>query len=164
MILTPQAMTDPTATAEALGNMPRSRASRCSRAGWVAMRLKPASTSSTEAGIPTFAYPDTAAQYLHAHVAVFTTTWPCTKHPTRRRADRPTLPPMGRTGRSSPRARTEGRTILTEDESKQILAAYGIPTVETRVALTEDDAVAAARVNRLPGGPQAPFQDDHPQD
>ena len=40
--------------------------------------------------------------------------------------------------------RSTGRTILTEYESKQLLNAYGIPTVETRVAITEDEAVEAA--------------------
>ena len=35
-------------------------------------------------------------------------------------------------------------TILTEYESKQLLKAYDIPTVETRVAATEDEAVKAA--------------------
>ena len=37
-----------------------------------------------------------------------------------------------------------GRTLLTEFESKQLLAFYGIPTVETRLAATEDEAVGAA--------------------
>ena len=37
-----------------------------------------------------------------------------------------------------------GRTILTEFESKQLLAAYGIPTVETHIARTEADAVKHA--------------------
>jgi acetyltransferase len=40
--------------------------------------------------------------------------------------------------------RDTGRTILTEFESKELLKAYGIPTVETRIALTEKDAVKAA--------------------
>ena len=40
--------------------------------------------------------------------------------------------------------RQSGRTILTEYESKQLLTAYGIPTVETRVAITEDEALQAA--------------------
>jgi acetyltransferase len=40
--------------------------------------------------------------------------------------------------------RAAGRTILTEFESKQLLAAYGIPTVETRVAASEDAAVQTA--------------------
>ncbi|MGZ3489172.1 MAG: GNAT family N-acetyltransferase, partial [Isosphaeraceae bacterium] len=40
--------------------------------------------------------------------------------------------------------RRQGRTVLTEPESKQLLAAYGIPTVKTVVAETLDAAVAAA--------------------
>ena len=41
-------------------------------------------------------------------------------------------------------ARQSGRTILTEFESKQLLSAYGIPTVETRIAVTEGEALEAA--------------------
>ncbi len=41
-------------------------------------------------------------------------------------------------------ARESGRTILTEYESKQLLACYGIPTVETRIAKNAEEAVAAA--------------------
>ena len=40
--------------------------------------------------------------------------------------------------------RREGRSILTEFESKQLLTAYGIPTVKTAIAATPDAAVAAA--------------------
>ncbi len=40
--------------------------------------------------------------------------------------------------------RDSGRTILTEFESKQLLSAYGIPTVETRIARNEEEAVKAA--------------------
>jgi acetyltransferase len=42
------------------------------------------------------------------------------------------------------KARQDGRTILTEYESKQILAAYGIPVVDTRLAASADEAVTAA--------------------
>src|SRR5438552_1925429 len=42
------------------------------------------------------------------------------------------------------KVRSSSRTILTEDESKQILAAYGIPTVPTRVAKNEDEALELA--------------------
>jgi acetyltransferase len=38
----------------------------------------------------------------------------------------------------------EGRTILTEAESKQLLEFYSIPVVKTRVAKTVDEASAAA--------------------
>jgi acetyltransferase len=47
-------------------------------------------------------------------------------------------------------ARKTGRTILTEFESKQILAAYGIPTTVTTVATTEDEAVELAARLTLP--------------
>jgi acetyltransferase len=40
--------------------------------------------------------------------------------------------------------RQSGRTILTEFESKALLAAYGIPTVETRLANNADEAVELA--------------------
>jgi acetyltransferase len=41
-------------------------------------------------------------------------------------------------------ARSAGRDLLTEYESKQLLAAYGIPTVETRIATTAQEAVQCA--------------------
>src|SRR5438132_7793181 len=41
-------------------------------------------------------------------------------------------------------ASQSGRTILTEFESKQLLAAYGIPIVETWVATSETEAVKCA--------------------
>ena len=42
------------------------------------------------------------------------------------------------------RARSEGRTILTEFESKQVLAAYGIPIAQTIIATDAAAAVKAA--------------------
>jgi acetyltransferase len=42
------------------------------------------------------------------------------------------------------RSRAEGRTILTEFESKQVLAAYGIPVARTIIAANQADAVKAA--------------------
>lgn len=41
-------------------------------------------------------------------------------------------------------ALARGRTSLTEPEAKDILAAYGIPVVETRIALSAKEAVIAA--------------------
>ncbi len=43
------------------------------------------------------------------------------------------------------KARGEGRAILTETESKQLLAGLGIRTTEMRPAATRDEAVAASR-------------------
>ena len=43
------------------------------------------------------------------------------------------------------RARTQGRNILTEVESKQLLEEAGVPTARARLATSRDAAVQAAR-------------------
>ena len=48
------------------------------------------------------------------------------------------------------RARAESRLILTEEESKGILGANGVPVTETRVASSADDAVSIAESLGLP--------------
>ncbi|MGQ9571804.1 MAG: acetate--CoA ligase family protein [Dehalococcoidia bacterium] len=48
------------------------------------------------------------------------------------------------------RAKNEGRTILTEVESKQILEEAGIPIASAQLATTREEAVAAARQIGLP--------------
>ena len=47
-------------------------------------------------------------------------------------------------------ARARGRTLLTEYESKQLLALSGIPAVETRIASSEEEAAAAAAAIGFP--------------
>jgi acyl-CoA synthetase (NDP forming) len=42
------------------------------------------------------------------------------------------------------KAKSEGRTALTEAESKQILSCYGVPVVEESVAATPEEAVSLA--------------------
>jgi len=53
--------------------------------------------------------------------------------------------PVGRRQRLS-----EGRELLSEPEAKRILAAYGVPVVETRIASTVDEAVALAERSGCP--------------
>jgi acyl-CoA synthetase (NDP forming) len=48
------------------------------------------------------------------------------------------------------RAKREGRTILTEVESKQILGEEGIPVARAQLATTREEALAAARQIGLP--------------
>jgi acyl-CoA synthetase (NDP forming) len=48
------------------------------------------------------------------------------------------------------RAKSEGRTILTEVESKQILGEAGIPIADAQLATTSEEAVTAARQIGLP--------------
>lgn len=47
-------------------------------------------------------------------------------------------------------ALSESRELLSEPEAKRILAAYGVPVVETRIAATADEAVAVAEEIGLP--------------
>ncbi len=47
-------------------------------------------------------------------------------------------------------ARVAGRRLLTEYESKQVLQAYGVPTVRTMVATSADEAANFARVIGFP--------------
>jgi acyl-CoA synthetase (NDP forming) len=48
------------------------------------------------------------------------------------------------------KAKSEGRTILTEVESKQILEEAGIPMARAQLAATREEAVAVARQIGLP--------------
>jgi acetyltransferase len=143
VILTPQAMTDPTRTAQALipyAHIP----GKPVLASWMGGRdVGQGARILGEAGIPTFEYPDTAAE-------MFNYLWRSAED-LRALYETPVLPDDEDTRLDRERAaavvreaRTAGRTLLTEVESKQVLAAYGIPVTETRVATGEDEAVAAA--------------------
>jgi acetyltransferase len=97
-----------------------------------------------QARIPTFKYPDRAArafQYMWRYSQNLKLLYETPQSPTQYR--------NAATARSKAEelihnARKTGRTILTEFESKQLLAAYGIPTVETHVARTKEEAVQLA--------------------
>jgi acetyltransferase len=144
VILTPQAMTDPTATAEALrpyANLP----GKPVLASWMGgTDIQAGEVILNRVGIPTFAYPDTAAEaFLHM--------WRYTAN-LRALFETPVLPPpQERPGQRQiadaliAGARAGGRTLLSEAESKGLLVAYGIPTVATTIATSADEAVAAAR-------------------
>ena len=144
VILTPQAMTDPTMTAQALrpyANLP----GKPVLASWMGgTDVQAGQAILNRAGIPTFAYPDAAAEaFLHM--------WRYTAN-LRALFETPVLPaPAQRLGlRQSAdaiiaQARAAGRTLLDEAESKQLLAAYGIPTVATHTAASPEQAVTTAQ-------------------
>jgi acetyltransferase len=141
VVLTPQDMTDPTATAERLAPYARSTGKPV-LASWMGGAEVAAGESILNgAGIPTFDYPDTAAR-------AFTNMW---KYTYNLRGIYETPEPTGDAGTDRERVeeiigrvRDSARTILTEFEAKQVLAAYGIPTVETEVARSADEAVELA--------------------
>ncbi len=150
VILTPQAMTNPTRTAE---EMKRYAAlhDKPVLASWMGGTEVAAGTEIlSQAGIPVFAYPDTAARVfdymwnsLSTIRSLYETPLPFLKigehEPDRAQAEQ-LIEHVSRTG----------RTLLTEGESKQLLASYGIPVVETRTAASAEEAVACAETMGYP--------------
>jgi acetyltransferase len=146
VILTPQAMTHPTEIAESLKKY--AKLGKPVLASWMGGPLVEAGERILNAaGIPTFAYPDTAArmfqymwEYTRALRSIYETPIPADTAP----AD------AARVTAIVGAARAEGRTILTEYESKEILDAYGIPVTRSRIATSAEEAVAAAEAIGYP--------------
>jgi acetyltransferase len=144
VVLTPQGMTDPAKVAEGL--QPHAKVhGKPLLASWMGgATVAGGEAILNAAGIPTFSYPDTAAR-------AFNFMWRYAYnlrgiYETPALADEPQETGEGRRRAQSliEEARTRGRALLTEFESKQLLAHYGIPAVETRVARSEDEAAQAA--------------------
>ena len=143
IILTPQAMSDPTRTAQEL--VPYAHiAGKPVLASWMGGRgVAEGAAILRQAGVPTFEYPDTATEMFNAlwhsaldQRALYET--PSLPDDAERAMDRAAATEIIRA------AREAGRTLLTEVESKAVLSAYGIPITETRIAPSADEAVAAA--------------------
>jgi acetyltransferase len=100
--------------------------------------------------IPTFPYPDTAARVFDymANYAENLRLLYETPMPASEGKDSPIDRRLA--ARIIKTARDSGRTLLTEFESKQLLASYGIPTVETRIAASEAEAVKQAEAIGYP--------------
>ena len=143
-ILAPQGMTDPTEIARRMSAHGHSHG-KPFLASWMGgVDAAEGEAVLNAAGIPTFAYPDTAAR-------AFDLMWSYTYH-LRGIYETPVLAEdlhdASITHREAQKliadARGHGRTLLTEYESKQLLEAYGIPTVETRIARSADEAAEEA--------------------
>ena len=141
IILTPQSMTDPTKTAEYL--KPYANIGKPVIASWMGgEEIRAGEQVLAQAGIPNFPFPDTA-------VRLFNYMW---KYSYSLRGlyqvpnaaedadgfDRETAQMIIET------VRAQGRQILTETESKAVLAAYDIPTIPMAIAETSEQAVRAA--------------------
>jgi len=146
VILTPQDMTDPTATAEKLKAF--AHLDKPVLASWMgADSVKEGDQILAEAGIPTFEYPDMACQ-------TFASMWKYSYN-LKGIYEVPTLPEDFLVDEKIvheiiQQARKEKRTILDEYESKRIIEAYHIPTVPTRVAKSAKEAKAIAEEMQFP--------------
>lgn len=149
VILTPQAMTAPTQTAQLLKKMYGRSDTGIRNKPVLASWMGGADVAGGEeilnqSNIPTFPYPDTAArvfQYMWRYSNRLRSLYETPQAP-EETAD--TANRRSEISNMLANIRQTGRTILTEYESKQVLAAYGITTVETRLARTAEEAVAVA--------------------
>ncbi|MCC7156448.1 MAG: bifunctional acetate--CoA ligase family protein/GNAT family N-acetyltransferase [Bryobacterales bacterium] len=142
VILTPQAMTDATQIAEHLKPHARQTAKPVLASWMGGPEVAAGEQILNAAGIPTFPYPDTAAR-------MFNYMWRYTYNLKGLYETPKYGPELSEDAQQKARAiidtvKASGRTILTEYESKQILACYNIPTVPTSIAATEEEAVRRA--------------------
>jgi acetyltransferase len=96
------------------------------------------------AGIPTFAYPDTAARafdYMWSYSSQLRGLY---ETPAMTASGNDSGARLRKAKKLIDRSLAAGRTLLTEVESKELLSLYGIPCVPTRVARTADEAVSYA--------------------
>ena len=144
VVLAPQGMTDPAQVAQRLAPYAKTSGKPLIASWMGGKQVAAGETILSAAGIPTFSYPDTAAR-------AFDYMWSYTVrlrglYETPAIAD--TLSSVEARKRDAQQllnsVLSRGRTLLTEFESKQLLQLYGIPTVPTRVAATELEAVAHA--------------------
>jgi acetyltransferase len=143
-ILAPQGMTDPASVANRLARYAKGQ-SKPLLASWMGgTEVERGRAILNAAGIPTFDYPDTAAR-------AFEYMWRYTYHlrglyETPSIADDPGVAQerVWKAGELLASIAAQGRVLLTEFESKQILALYDIPTVPTKIARTADEAIATA--------------------
>ncbi len=141
VVLTPQAMTDPTATAEALRPYAKLDGKPVLASWMGGPEVAAGIDILNRAGIPTYPYPDTAAKAFHymwkynynLRGIYETPVLPAEDEPSRRAVDE-----------LIKGAQLNRRTLLTEVESKKLLGFYGIPTVDMWVARTAEEAVGAA--------------------
>jgi acetyltransferase len=148
VVLTPQAMSDPTGTAKQIKQY--ADLGKPILASWMGgTDVEAGARILNQANVPTFPYPDTAAR-------LFNYMWRYSYN-LRGIYETPILSAGAETGIDRPLVdqliqsiQQNGRTLLTESESKQLLSAYGIPTVDTRVATTMEEAIAAANAIGYP--------------
>jgi len=143
VVLTPQGMTDPVAVAQKMEQFAHLRGKPVIASWMGGPIVEPGEKILNRAGIPTFSFPDSAA-------GVFQSMWSYSEnlqqlYETPKFVEEAGTPhELEEVDWIIANARKRGRQILTEDESKRLLAAYGIPVVQTVVAASPDEAVAAA--------------------
>ena len=144
VILAPQGMTNPAEVARRLAPYAKGHGKPVLASWMGGQTIAEGEAILNAAGIPTFAYPDTAARafdymwnyasHLHGLYETPAMTASATDSEIRQRKAKELID----------RTLAAGRTLLTEVESKEVLSLYGIPSVPTRAVRTADEAAACA--------------------
>jgi acetyltransferase len=150
VILTPQAMANPTETARRLQALAQATRKPLLASWMGGAQVAEGEAILNRANIATFPYPDTAAQAFHLMWRYSYNLGTLYETPILPEASRQAGAQGASVGQLIQAARANGRTRLTEVESKQLLSAYGIPTVETRAASSETEAVRIAHAMGYP--------------
>jgi len=143
IILTPQAMTDPTKVAASLTEVLQNKRISVFTVWMGAGDVERGREIFNKAGIPTYETPEravTAFMYMHSYernLELLQETPPKLNHSLR----------FDRTQANSiiQEALNQGKDLLTEVESKALVAAYGIPVNRTEVATSVGEAVYLAQ-------------------
>lgn len=143
IILTPQSMTDPTRTAQAIADVAK-KIKKPILASWMGGKAVAEGRAILDAaGIPTYDYPDSAAEMFSYMYQLEVNLNQLYETP-RWCAD------FVETGKSMTvdsiisNAQSQGRVILTELESKLLLSCYSIPSPPTIHCHSAEEAAAAA--------------------
>lgn len=147
VVLTPQAMTAPTETAEALVPYAQTLGKPVFASWMGGASVAEGEARLGAAGIPTFPYPDHAVRVFN-HLWRYSANLDALYETPRRTA----LPEGAEESATTllERIAATGRTLLTEAESKQLLTLYGIPTVPTAIATSADEATEQAEALGFP--------------
>ncbi len=143
VILTPQAMTDPTKTAQQL--IPYlAGTDKPILASWMGgTEVAAGERILSGAGVATFPYPDSAA-HMFTELVHYSENLKSLYETPGVTPDWVRGAKREKASQLVQQARAQGRTTLSEPESKELLDAYGIPVVKTLTAGNADEAVAAA--------------------
>ena len=144
IITAPQGMTSPTQLAEKLAPFARLEGKPILASFMGGAKIAAGDAVLRQANIPTFPFPDTAAR-------AFNYMWRYSYN-LRGIYETPAFDPASESEaadhalaeKTIQEVRAADRTVLTEVESKQVLAAYGIPSVPTHLARSEDEAARLA--------------------
>ncbi|MDQ1351616.1 MAG: acetyltransferase, partial [Acidobacteriota bacterium] len=142
VILTPQAMTNPTTTAKALGEL-AATTSKPILAAWMGgEQMHESNRVLNEAGVPTYMTPEQGVRAFMTLVEYSRNLETLYETP----KDIPVEFPLDRVKlrEQFDRLIAEKGNILSEDISKQLLDSYGIPTTRPRPAATMEEAVKHA--------------------